>query len=468
LGQYRLSNFPRRTEKGESLVVNCLSASCLSADQPELATVGDACPGLFYQTPAQDGFLVRIRVPGGRLNAAQAKYLAAIAEDYGSGQVWLTNRANLQLRLNQATMPEAILQTLQDLGLAAKDEQVDHLRNIMASPTAGIDRTSIIDVMPLVRTVDEYLSSHPELAPLSAKFSIGFDGGEQINLRDRRNDIWFIAEAVDQLRVKFGETDTGIIIKPQDVVDIIAAIGQIYLTIAPQILAEGVRRKSQKPRWQEVVDYLGRAEVCQRIGRPIMPDRQTLERATCSTAPIGIHPQNNNEYYVGLVIPMGRLQSQQLKDLAELATTYGAGELRITPWQNILIPHIKSPSAIQTQLHHQGYSTDPNHPNAGLVACTGLPGCAAAFTDSQTDALRVSEMLSESLSGKLDRPIQIHISACAKGCAQPYASDIALMGIESGNYDLYIRSGNQVFGQLLHQNIAPDELPQVIQAVLSC
>ncbi|MFM2431540.1 MAG: hypothetical protein RLZZ511_2753 [Cyanobacteriota bacterium] len=457
-----LAHFPRRTEKGDYVVV-----SCSSTDRSDLIA-GDACPGLFYQTPAQDGFLVRIRVPGGGLNAAQAEYLAAIARDYGGGQVWLTNRANVQLRLDQATMPDQVLQQLQELGLAARDTAVDHLRNIMASPTAGIDRSAMIDVQPLVRSVDDYLSSQPEFAPLSAKFSIGFDGGEAISIRHRRNDLWFVAEAVDRLRLFFGEVDTGIVVAPDRVVEVVAAICRIYLAVAPQILAEGVRRKSRKPRWQEIVEFVGFDEVCERVVQqtaartaPRPPMLGELEGVIAS---IGVHAQNNGQRYVGLVIPLGKLQSQQLQDLAELAKTYGNGELRITPWQNIVIPHVRSPMKLQTQLQQLGYSMDPNHPAAGLVACTGLPGCASAFTLTQSDALQISE----ALIGKLDRPTNIHVSGCAKGCAQPYGSDIALMGIESGNYDLYGRSGSQVFGQLLRQNIAPGDLARAIQEVLPC
>jgi ferredoxin-nitrite reductase len=465
-----LAHFPRRTGKGDYVVV-----SCSSTDRSDLIA-GDACPGLFYQTPAQDGFLVRIRVPGGCLNAAQAEYLAAIARDYGGGQVWLTNRANVQLRLDQATMPDQVLQQLQELGLAARDTAVDHLRNIMASPTAGIDRSAMIDVQPLVRSVDDYLSSQPEFAPLSAKFSIGFDGGEAISIRHRRNDLWFVAGAVDRLHLFFGEVDTGIVVAPDRVVEVVAAICRIYLAVAPQILAGGVRRKSRKPRWQEVVAFVGFDEVCQRVGVQIgcrisprtaartAPRPPILAELEGFIAPIGVHAQINGQRYVGLVIPLGTLQSQQLQDLAELAKTYGNGELRTTPWQNIVIPHVRSPMELPTQLQSLGYSIDPNHPAAGLVACTGLPGCASAFTLTQSDALQISE----ALIGKLDRPMNIHVSGCAKGCAQPYGSDIALMGMESGNYDLYGRSGNQVFGQLLRQDIAPNGLPQAIQEVLPC
>jgi ferredoxin-nitrite reductase len=472
--------------------------------------VGDACPGLFYQTAAQDGFLVRLRLPGGRLNRLQAEYLATIAEDYGNGQIWLTNRANVQLRLGQTALPMDVLAQLQVLELAA-DARVDHLRNIMASPTAGIDRSALMDVSPLVSAIDDYLSSHPELAALSAKFSIGLDGGESVSIRDRRNDVWFVAESIDQLRVYFGTDDTGIVVGPDDVVGIVAAIGQIYLEIAPQISGDGERRKSRKPRWREIVDYVGcdrAAELTRRgaLSAPSNPasnrspsnptthrspsnsathaqcpisaskprsgvdtrhslDAEILEGAECAPLRVGMHRQAQSGLsYVGIVVPLGQLSSSQLIELTQLAETFGNGELRLTPWQNLIIPHVPQPIALQTRLTQRGYSTDRANPFAALVACSGSPGCASSFTATQSDAMQIGAYL----MNQFDRPLNIHVSGCSKGCAQPYASDIALMGVESESYDLYVRSGNQIFGKLVRSDIRPIDLPQVIREVVQC
>ncbi len=486
--------FPASHGEGEPpLATSLLSGPTPTTGQsiaPPIA-VGDACPGLFYQTAAQDGWLSRIRLPGGRLTGAQAKYLATIAQDYGNGQIWLTNRSNVQLRL-AAAMPAGALARLQTLGLAAVDARVDHLRNIMASPTAGIDRSALIDVGPLVGAIDDYLSSHSELAALSAKFSIGLDGGEAVSIRDRRNDLWFVAESFDQLRVYFGSDDTGIVVGPDGVVEIVAAIGRIYWTIAPQILGDGERRKSRKPRWREIVDYLGLDEIKVPLlkgdlgGSPLSRstvlrnlrfDRQDLippspPNSFGEASPtkggdmnhIGIHAQNDDLHYVGIVMPLGKLQSSQLLKLAQLAETHGNGELRLTPWQNVIIPNVAQPIELQNHLTHLGYSTDRANPFAALVACSGSPGCASSFTATQSDAMQIGEYLMD----KLDRPVNIHVSGCSKGCAQPYASDIALMGVESGNYDLYVRSGAQIFGKLIRSNVAPIDLPQVIQAVVQC
>jgi sulfite reductase beta subunit-like hemoprotein len=202
-----------------------------------------------------------------------------------------------------------------------------------------------------------------------------------------------------------------------------------------------------------------------RLGAEFGGDRLGAKVEGAESAPlrVGVHRQVQCDLsYVGIVVPLGRLESSQLIDLAQLAETYGNGELRLTPWQNIIIPNVAQPIELQAQLTQLGYSTNPIHPAATLVACSGSPGCASSFTATQTDAMRIIENL------QIDRPINIHISGCSKGCAQPYASDIALMGVASGNYDLYVRSGNEIFGELVRSNVAPIDLPQVIQAVMQC
>ena len=56
------------------------------------------CPGALRPMQSGDGLVVRVRPFGGRLDAAQATGLAALAERYGNGLIDLTGRANLQVR----------------------------------------------------------------------------------------------------------------------------------------------------------------------------------------------------------------------------------------------------------------------------------------------------------------------------------------------------------------------------------
>jgi len=100
--------------------------------------------GLFYVAPAQDSFMLRMRIPGGILTAYQLPGLAAMATDWGCGRVDITTRANLQIREFQRKDIVRVLNKLQSLGLSARGSGADNIRNITASPITGLDPTETV------------------------------------------------------------------------------------------------------------------------------------------------------------------------------------------------------------------------------------------------------------------------------------------------------------------------------------
>ena len=227
------------------------------------------CPGLFYATPAQDGAIYRIRTPAGILTSQQASVVAHFAEQMGDGYLQITNRANLQIRSVHTVAPPPMLSTFQDVGLAAAMSGVDHLRNIMASPTAGIDPQSLIDTRPLVTALDHTIVQHEEFAGLPAKFSVGFDGGEVVSVRHHPNDIWLVATADHRpgagehlpasFRLLFNagqgqELDTGLLVRPEECVPLVVAIAQVYLT---HVEHSSPPATGKKPRLRQVIAQQG-------------------------------------------------------------------------------------------------------------------------------------------------------------------------------------------------------------------
>jgi ferredoxin-nitrite reductase len=471
------------------------------------AAIGNACPGLFYPTPAVDGYLTRIRTPGGILNSEQARYLATLAEQHGTSSIGLTNRANVQLRLTTPTLSASVLQTLQRLKLAAACPAIDHLRNLMLSPTAGIDPAAIVDSRALATAIDDYLNQHPELAPLSAKFSIGIDGGESIPIRQRANDVLLVAELTPMGQPHWrlflglesiGAVDTGIGVGVDQAMPLVAAILQIYQTVAPTIApVENQQRRSQKVRLRDVAHHIGLVAFCDQLRDRLRtvagaiaaePIESCVPPAPTKRYPIGIHPQiQAGQYYVGLAIPLGQMSPSQLRSLAKLADRYGTSELRLTPCQNILLPNISAANLSRLKLELAPLHFDPAtpHPEAAIVACAGQPGCASALGDVQTDAIALIEQRRQQLveqsvapgdrrrqSNPTNTPLNIHFSGCSKGCAQPYQSDIALMAVadETGQtrYDLYLPGApGQAFGRLFCRGLTPAKLLATIDQ-LTC
>ena len=134
------------------------------------------CPGALHAVPARDGLLARIRIPGGLLAPAQLATLGRLARRCGSGIVEITARANVQLRGLDAERTDELADGLTEAGLLVSATH-DRVRNIVASPFAGIDPTERLDVRPFVRALDRGLVADAELAALPAKFAFVLDGG---------------------------------------------------------------------------------------------------------------------------------------------------------------------------------------------------------------------------------------------------------------------------------------------------
>jgi ferredoxin-nitrite reductase len=421
-----------------------------------------SCPGLFYPVRSQDGILTRIRTPGGLLNVQQANLVAELLKS--NQTVLITNRANLQLR--SVVSIHSQLEALQAIGLAGKIPEVDHLRNIMLSPTAGIDVQAKLDSRPIARQLDEYISGNIQMATLSAKFSIGIDAGESVAIRHRQNDIWLVAIDAENLRLVLG-SDTGIAFPVADTIAVVEAIALLYAQHAAQIPSrETAHRRSPKPRLRDLIQHRGMNWFVSQLQSTCTVslnhvDRTTPPPLTPNYQHLGIHPQEQSGLcYVGVVVTLGQIDRRQLKGLATIAETYGSQELRLTPWQNVIIPGVLAHDrqAVSQALEDLGLSCQENHPAGAIVACSGRSGCAAAHTDAQDDARMI-------LQGLTQR-INIHVSGCAKACAQPFASDIALMGVADGEYEIYSRDGNQPFGQLIHTAMPAAQAIAIVEKIV--
>lgn len=151
--------------------------------------------GLFYVAPAQDSFMVRLRIPGAMLSAHQMRGLARLAAECGPGRADLTTRANLQIRELQPKGILRVLTSIQVVGLSSRGSGADNVRNITASPISGIDPSELIDVVPLAEAMGHYIFNSRDLYGLPRKFNIAFDNGGAISVLADTNDIGFVVRS---------------------------------------------------------------------------------------------------------------------------------------------------------------------------------------------------------------------------------------------------------------------------------
>jgi len=131
---------------------------------------------------------------------------------------------------------------------------------------------------------------------------------------------------------------------------------------------------------------------------------------------LGIHPQKHSAnqegpqlYYVGLLVPVGRITTAQMRGVADLAERYGNGDVRLTTGQNLVIADVPEAriGALSDELLFQELPFDPSPIMRGLVACTGIDYCGLALIETKGYAIQVARELERRTAGRKVLPLTI-------------------------------------------------------------
>lgn len=161
---------------------------------------------------------------------------------------------------------------------------------------------------------------------------------------------------------------------------------------------------------------------------------------------LGVHPQKQAGLtFVGIHIPVGRVQAADMFELARLADGYGSGELRLTVEQNIIIPNVKD-SRVEALLDEpllKKFSPEPSVLMKGLVACTGNQFCGQAIIETKARAMKVTEEVEKRVS--VGRTIRMHWTGCPNSCGQVQVADIGFMGCMTKDTEGKVCEGVDVY-----------------------
>lgn len=442
--------------------------------------------GLFFLAPNQEAFMARLRIPGGQLKSYQLRELAALARELTSGYAQITTRANLQIRLIEPKDAPEVLRRIQAIGLHTRGAGADNIRNLTANPTAGIDPCELTDVTPLCQQLAQIIINDRTFYDLPRKFNIAFDGGGLIGTVEDTNDIGAKAVKVGDevfFRLALGGAtghqafahDLGVLVPPAELNQVIVAIVRVFI-------AHGNRKDRKRARLKHLLEnwtleqYLAETEKV--LGRPLR--RELLDAAPLpypgqklAHSHIGVYPQKQPGLnYVGVAMPVGQITPKQMLRVAEVAELYGSGEIRLTVWQNFIIPNVPDAyvETVRKALRRMGLGTEQNHLRSGLVACTGNSYCKYAQANTKGHAAALADYLDKKLT--LDQPINIHLTGCPHSCAQHYMGDIGLLATKmrgSEAYHVFIGGGfgaNQAVGRQVFSGIQFEELKPTLERML--
>ena len=442
--------------------------------------------GIYQQRPNVGHFMMRIRVPGGKLTSRQAREVASISREYCRGLLDVTVRQNFQLHwLTIETIPEAV-RRLHSVGLTTTMACGDVPRNITACPLAGKTKDEIVDARPLVRNLNRTFVGNRDFSNLPRKYKIAVSGCALHCPQPEINDIGlygaikadgtkgFNLMVGGGLSTKplFGKV-VNAFVSPEEGVEVCVAITEIYREM-------GYRDRRSKSRMKFLVEDMGaeafRAEMVKRLGHDLEPAAEAHLPSQTFRDHVGIVEQNDSGMStLGFVTPSGRITPEDLFVAADVADMFGSGKLANSCMQNLLvmdIPEDRLQDAQDMALNAPTLTLKFNPIRAGMVVCTGIEFCNLALVETKHRSFGLLEYLDREV--RLDTPIKISISGCPNSCSQFQAADIGLRGgvtrvgdetVEA--YDIFVGAEmgeDPKFSQRLKKSIPADDIgPEIAQ-----
>ena len=444
--------------------------------------------GLYHDKPKIGTFMLRIKLPAGRITPEQLRAVGDLSGTYGRGAGELTTRQTIQLHYLELTSLPAVFDRLRAVGLTTVGACGDAVRNVTGCPVAGLAHDELFDVTPLLDEVTAFFYGNPAYSDLPRKHKITIAAcahrcnAPEINcislvgaLRDGEPGFAVLAggglSSVPRLA-----RDLGVWIGQDEVMPVLRAL----LDAWKEDLRYRISRV--KARLKFMVDDRGaegiREEVERRLGYAL-PDF-TLPPLDGEPADhMGVERQHRpGVSSVGAPVHLGLISGEQMIRVAELAESVD-GDLRVTRHQNFVltsVPDAELDRALAA-LAEMGFPVDANRLRAGSIGCTGEPHCNFAVTETKS---RLGSLI-EHLEGRFGEEVaglRLNLDGCPHACGQHWVGDLGFQGTtvrdEDGKrrqaYDVLLRGAlgpQAAIGRPVFRRVPTEELDEAVEGLVA-
>ena len=433
-------------------------------------------------------FMLRVRVPGGRLTIEQLRAVAQLSTQYGRDLADVTDRQNVQLHWVRIEDVPAIWEALDAVGLSTMEACGDTPRNILGCPVAGIDADEVVDPVPHLLDIQDRYVGDPAFSNLPRKYKTSITGCGALCTVHEINDISFVGVVGPDGAPGFdlwvgGGLSTnpmlaqrlGVFVAPEQVSEVWVGVTSIFRDYGYRRLRSRARLKFLVADWgvdkfREVLEkeYLGYA----------LPDGPApVEPQDGRRDHVGVHRQKDGRFYVGFAPRVGRLSGAKLAQIADLAEAHGSDRVHATVEQKMVILNVPEDrvESLVEGLAAIDLQVRPSVFRRQTMACTGIEFCKLAIVETKNRASRLIDELERRLPG-FDSPLTINLNGCPNSCARFQLADIGLKGSlvtnadgrQVGGYQVHLGGGlggeNGSFGRKLRGlKITDDELEDYVE-----
>ncbi len=420
-------------------------------DVPEEDLVRLQWYGLYHDKPRVGTFLLRIKIPAGKLSPHQLLAIGKLAKRLNN-YAELTTRQDIQLHYVKLQDVPQILDELKNAGLFKVGSCGDTVRNITCCPVAGVDEEEIFDVSECIESLSSFFSNphNREYFDLPRKFKITLSACPYHCNYPEFHDLAFVGTLKNgkegfAVWVGGGLSSTpriarplGIFVEPERVLEVAKAVIDIWREDPEN------RKSFVRARIKYFVDRIGVEKF-----RDLLIERLTFSPELMDKEPKpigknfheGIRKQKQEGfYYITVPIPVGRISGDQLIGIAELAGERNL-EIRLSQRQNIILVNVLEESIkdVVKGLENLGFSLKVNKARYLSIACTSDPFCNYSVGSAKETLLEILDYLEEKFGDIGD--ILIGSDGCPHACSHHWLNDIGLQATYIRHPDGRVESG---------------------------
>ncbi len=413
----------------------------------------------------------RIKVPFGKLTAAQLNALSDVAEEYSDGILHVTTRQDIQLHFVHIENTPDLMRRLGAVGITTREACGNTVRNVTACPYAGVCNEEAFDVTPYTQALADFLLGHDDTQDFGRKFKVAFSGCKD-NACGLTNfhDMGLIARtrtvdgkiergfelyvggglgAVPQSALLFDD-----FLPESELLPIAQALSRVFARL-------GERQNRARARLKFVVKKLG-IEEFKRVVREERAKLRTDDRWTAFLADLhttdeqplreartlpgappssgfarwratNVLPQRQAGYFIAIVrLPLGDMTSEQGRALADIARRFTGDTMRTTVDQNLLYRWVGEGDlpALYEALHALALAQPGAGSIADITACPGTDTCKLGISSSRALAAELGRQL-DAAGDTTAKTQSLHIKAsgCFNSCGQHHVADIGFLGV---------------------------------------
>jgi sulfite reductase (ferredoxin) len=402
--------------------------------------------------------MVRIKLPFGKLTVKQLLRIADISDEYASSNLHLTTRQDIQIHYVSLDRTPELWSKLAADDITLREACGNTVRNITASPDAGINPTEVFDVAPYAYEMFRYFLRNPICQEMGRKFKIAFSSTDEDTGLAFMHDLGFVP------KIKVNENGTeergfkvmvggGLGAQPMHAHEAFEFLPEDQLIPYAEAVIRvfdrhGERSSRNKARMKYLIAKIGFDAFTELVNQ----ERTALKSKTFKVdrnavvqpepAPAFAVPEveiENKEQYeawlktnvfeqkqkgffaVQLKVLLGDISTEKARQLAPIVQRFAADDIRVTVNQGLLLKFVRPETLplLFQELDKLGFAEPGFDSTLDVTACPGTDTCNLGISSSTGIAAELERVLKEEYPDLMyNTDIKIKISGCMNSCAQ--------------------------------------------------